>query len=115
MVDSAMPLDGERPWRERRRRKILEAATQLFAETPFADVQVEEIARRAGVGKPTLYRYFASKEALFLEIFDAALVRLEAELAEAAASARPPRERLATMLSFLVAAFEQTRTLRLLD
>lgn len=110
-----MPLDGERPWRERRRRKILDSAALLFAEAPYAEVQVEDIARRAGVGKPTLYRYFSSKEALYLEIFDAALARLEAELAEAAASALPPRERLAAMLGFLAAAFEQTRTLRLLD
>jgi AcrR family transcriptional regulator len=112
---SAMPLDGERPWRERRRRKILDAAAQLFAETPYAEVQVEEIARRAGIGKPTLYRYFPSKEALYLEIFDAALARLEAKLAEVAASALSPADRLAAMLGLLAATFEQTRTLRLLD
>lgn len=110
-----MPLDGERPWRERRRRKILEAATQLFAGTPYTEVQVEEIARLAGVGKPTLYRYFPSKEVLYLEVFDAALARLEADLAEVANSARRPPEQLAAMLEFLAAAFEQTRTLRLLE
>ena len=115
MVDSSMPLDGERPWRERRRRKILEAATRLFAGTPYTEVQVEEIARLAGVGKPTLYRYFPSKEALYLEVFDAALARLEADLAEVASSARRPPEQLAAMLGFLAAAFEQTRTLRLLE
>jgi AcrR family transcriptional regulator len=115
MVDSSMPLDGERPWRERRRRKILEAATRLFAGTPYAEVQVEEIARLAEVGKPTLYRYFPSKEALYLEVFDAALARLEADLAEVANSARRPPEQLAAMLGFLATAFEQTRTLRLLE
>jgi AcrR family transcriptional regulator len=115
MVDFAMPLDGERPWRERRRRRILDAAAQLFAEAPYAEVQVDEIARRAGIGKPTLYRYFPSKEALYVEIFDGALARLEAELAEVAASTGPPRDRLAEMLGLLTATFEQTRTLRLLD
>lgn len=115
MVDSTMPLDGQRHWRERRRRKILDAAAQLFAEAPYAAVQVEEIARRAGIGKPTLYRYFPSKESLYTEIFDAALTRLESELADAAASTRPPRDQLAAMLIFLAAAFEQTRTLRVLD
>jgi AcrR family transcriptional regulator len=115
MVESTMPLDGQRHWRERRRRKILDAAAQLFAEAPYAAVQVEEIARRAGIGKPTLYRYFPSKESLYTEVFDAALARLESELADAAASTRPPRDQLAEMLVFLAAAFEQTRTLRVLD
>jgi AcrR family transcriptional regulator len=110
-----MPLDGQRHWRERRRRKILDAAAQLFAEAPYAAVQVEEIARRAGIGKPTLYRYFPSKESLYTENFDAALARLESELAAATASARPPRDQLAAMLAFLAVAFEQTRTLRVLD
>ena len=110
-----MPLDGERPFRERRRARLLEAAAALFAAAPFAEVQVEEIARRAGVGKPTLYRYFPSKEALYLEVFGAALARLETELAAIAGAPGPARERLAAMLTRLTAALEQTRTLGLLE
>jgi len=43
---------------------ILEAAIDLFVERGFYGTAVPEIADRAGVGAGTIYRYFASKEAL---------------------------------------------------
>lgn len=107
--------DGERPFRERRRNRILEAAAALFGEMPFAEVQVDDIARRAGIGKATLYRYFPSKEALYLQVFETALARLEAELAAIGTAAGSARQQLALMLERLTAALEQTRTLGLLD
>jgi AcrR family transcriptional regulator len=53
----------------RNRARILDAAREAFAESGL-DVGVEEIARRAGVGKGTLYRRFPTKEALVRAIFD---------------------------------------------
>ena len=41
------------------------AALDLFVEKGFAATRVEEVARRAGVSKGTLFLYFASKEELF--------------------------------------------------
>ena len=61
----------QRPLRsdaERNRRLILEAAAQAFAEEGF-DVGMAEIARRAGVGNATVFRRFASKDALVQAIF----------------------------------------------
>lgn len=43
---------------------ILEAALALFVERGFHGTAVPEVAERAGVGAGTIYRYFASKEAL---------------------------------------------------
>jgi AcrR family transcriptional regulator len=43
---------------------ILEATMQLLAEVGFTGMSMEEVARRAGVGKDTLYRRYHSKEAL---------------------------------------------------
>jgi TetR/AcrR family transcriptional regulator, repressor of fatR-cypB operon len=43
---------------------ILEAALVLFTERGFHGTAVPEVAERAGVGAGTIYRYFASKEAL---------------------------------------------------
>ncbi len=40
------------------------AALELFVEQGFAATRIDEIARRAGVSKGTVYLYFASKEAL---------------------------------------------------
>lgn len=60
--------------RPRRRRKdarpaeILAAARAVFLVNGFALAKVEEIARRAGVSKGTVYLYFPTKEALFEEM-----------------------------------------------
>jgi AcrR family transcriptional regulator len=50
---------------EDRPREICAAALELFAERGFAAAKLEDIARRAGVSKATLYLYFEDKEDLF--------------------------------------------------
>ena len=61
----------------RNRTRILDAAREAFAAAGL-DVGVEEIARRAGVGKGTLYRRFPTKEALVQAIVQDRLDELEA-------------------------------------
>jgi len=55
--------------RERRKEarpgELLTAALDLFVEKGFAATRAEEVARRAGVSKGTLFLYFSSKEELF--------------------------------------------------
>ena len=48
-----------------KRRRILEAALEEFALRGFGAARMEDVARRAGVGKGTLYLYFDDKESLF--------------------------------------------------
>jgi len=60
----------------RNRARVLDAARSAFAESGL-DVGVEEIARRAGVGKGTLYRRFPTKEALVRAIFEDILDEIE--------------------------------------
>ena len=50
---------------EDRPREICAAALDVFAEKGFAAARLDEIARRAGVSKGTLYLYFKDKEDLF--------------------------------------------------
>lgn len=50
---------------EDRPREICAAALEVFAEKGFAAARLDEIARRAGVSKGTLYLYFEDKEDLF--------------------------------------------------
>jgi AcrR family transcriptional regulator len=45
--------------------EILEAALSVFAQKGYAGTRMDEIARRAGVTKGTIYLYFESKEAVF--------------------------------------------------
>lgn len=78
---------------------------ELFGREPYAAVQMDEIARRAGVGKPTLYRYFATKDALFLASTDHVLAELESELNAAIAAERPAEETLAEMIRLIMARF----------
>ncbi|MGH4029316.1 TetR/AcrR family transcriptional regulator [Actinomycetota bacterium Odt1-20B] len=52
---------------ERARRAILDAAFDLVQRKGFAKVTIEGIAAQAGVGKPTIYRWWGSKGAVVLE------------------------------------------------
>ena len=72
----------------RNRALILDAARTAFADGGL-DVGVEEIARRAGVGKGTLYRRFPTKEALVRAIFDDILAEYERLAAVAAGEPDP--------------------------
>jgi AcrR family transcriptional regulator len=57
-----------RPRSERAHQAILTAARQLLIEKGFADMRLEHVAARAGVGKATIYRRWPSKEALAQEL-----------------------------------------------
>jgi AcrR family transcriptional regulator len=67
----------------RNRARVLDAARTAFAESGL-DVGVEEIARRAGVGKGTLYRRFPTKEALVRAIFEDILDEMDSNVAASA-------------------------------
>jgi AcrR family transcriptional regulator len=69
-----------RTGRQRLRRKaarpseIVEAALHLFAERGFAATKLEDVANAAGIGKGTIYLYFATKEELFRAVVRQAIV-----------------------------------------
>jgi AcrR family transcriptional regulator len=50
---------------EQRTEAILAAAAEVFIEQGFDGARVEDVARRAGIAKGTVYLYFPGKEALF--------------------------------------------------
>lgn len=77
----------------RNRELILKAASEVFVgEGP--DTPLEEVARRAGVGIATLYRNFASREALIRGVAHAKLTELGAAAEEALAGGEEPFEAL---------------------
>ena len=51
-----------------RRETILEAALDLFRQSSFEEVNIADVARKAGIAKGTVYLYFKSKEEMFLEL-----------------------------------------------
>jgi AcrR family transcriptional regulator len=71
MATADAPTD--RPQRadaRRNRERIVEAATAAFAESGLA-TQMDDIARRAGVGVGTVYRHFPTKDALVEALVEA--------------------------------------------
>lgn len=52
------------------RRQIVEAALQCFTERGFHATAVDDIAKLADISRATLYQYFESKEAIFIELMD---------------------------------------------
>jgi AcrR family transcriptional regulator len=54
---------------EATRQSILDAALELVVANGFAALSVESIAKRAGVGKQTIYRWWPSKGAVLLDAF----------------------------------------------
>ena len=53
---------------EQRRQDILHAAAMLMAKQGFDQVSLNGIARKVGVAKSNVYRYFESKEHIFLQL-----------------------------------------------
>lgn len=56
--------------KEARRRDLLQAALVLLDERRFADIKMADVARQAAVAKGTVFLYFPTKEALFLELLE---------------------------------------------
>ena len=54
--------------KEVRREEIQLAARRLFATHSYAEVSLNGIAREAGMSKPNVYRYYSSREEIFLQI-----------------------------------------------
>jgi AcrR family transcriptional regulator len=87
----------ERKDAQRNLERVLRAAHELFAEHG-ADVTMEEVARRAGVGVGTIYRRFPSKEHLFAAVSHAACADMRHCLEEAAEAERDPLLKLRALV-----------------
>lgn len=61
--------------KEERRRFIIDAAWQLFQETPYPEITMAQVAERTRLAKGTLYLYFTTKEELFLAVIEQELAR----------------------------------------
>src|SRR5437764_5972538 len=80
-----------------RREAILEAAMAEFARGGLHGTATEDIARRAGITQPYVFRLFGTKKALYLETIERCFDRIHREFEAAAATAAAPEEKLQAM------------------
>jgi AcrR family transcriptional regulator len=76
---------------EQRREQVLEAAMGLFAEQPFEQLSMDQIASACGISRALLYHYFGGKRELYVETIRAASGRLAAQRTD---RSRPEDEQL---------------------
>jgi len=69
---------------EERREQVLEVALGEFAAKGLAGTSTEDVARRADISQPYLFRLFATKKALFLTLVDRCFKKVEYTFIEAA-------------------------------
>jgi len=69
-LDHPAPEAGHIGRTARKRRAILDAATEIFLRNGYLGTNMDEIAAQAAVSKQTVYKQFAGKEPLFLAIVD---------------------------------------------
>src|SRR6266545_4434112 len=96
-------LIRERADAARNRRRVLDAAERLFAES--GSVTMEDIARAAGVGRATLYRRFPDPASIAVALLDEHERRLQEQLLRGApplGPGAPPAERLAAFYAAMV-------------
>ncbi|MDX1804778.1 MAG: TetR/AcrR family transcriptional regulator [Alcanivorax sp.] len=80
-----------------RRARILACALDVFADEGFRSAEVRTIAERAGVGKATIYKFFAGKDALLLTLVEENLNRIRDRILTALMGSEPPLQRLETL------------------
>ncbi len=107
---------GSRPGRPRRTdldERFLEAALDLLAERGYEGVSLEEVARRAGSTRPSIYRRWQGRDALLLDA-----VRLVFRRMDAAVAAQPPvrsvRERIRRLLEAAIRDLHDPRQRRVM-
>ncbi len=100
-----------------RREAIVAAALEEFTARGFAATRLDDVAKRAGVAKGTIYLHFTDKEALFQELVRTALVPLIARLANpptVGGSVRSLMEGVADMLAHEVVGTKRGEIVRLI-
>lgn len=77
------------------RMRILEQAQRVVEQGGFKDLSMRTLAARLGFTATTIYRYFASKDELFLSLLVVGFTRLRDGILARVAGLEPPREQLA--------------------
>jgi TetR/AcrR family transcriptional regulator, ethionamide resistance regulator len=102
---------GTRASGDDRERAILETAERLLEERSLSEISVDDLAKGAGISRPTFYFYFPSKDAVVLTIIDRLVAAAAGSREEALRTLAEgdPRAGLRQGLEDLYAAFRSRR------
>ncbi len=92
---------------ERRREEILDKATLIFAEHGYRNTDVQLIAAPLSISKGTIYRYFPTKQELFLATVARGVALLDAHITEKAAPESDPLQHMAVAVGAYLAFFKE--------
>ena len=87
--------------------RILEAAMYVFSEVGFGSTRVDEIARRAGVNKATIYYHIGNKETLYAEVIHGIIGNIADMIAVGIQEAQSPEEKLRTYIRNIARSIDQ--------
>lgn len=109
-----MPRAHTREELERIRVRLLEAGRESFARAGLAKVTIADLARAAGIGKGSFYKFFDSKEDLFLAVQEREEAAFKDALRTEMKRAGSPREAVVTLLLAAATRLDDHPFLRLL-
>lgn len=83
----------------------MQTATRLLSEKAYADISVDDLAKGAGLSRPTFYFYFPSKEAVLLSLLDPFIQRADAGFVSIEALPTDPRQAIRACITTFFDAF----------
>jgi AcrR family transcriptional regulator len=118
-VTGTRPTNATKPTRDEKkantRRRLLDAAADVFAKRGFATTSLDEIAEEAGFSKGAVYSNFASKEDLFLAVLDEHVGRQMLDIGDRIDRSRTTGEQVVEAGQLFMDLFQQERTWYLLS
>jgi len=93
--------------RTRRQEEILDAAAKFFASHGYSEANVQELADVLQVGKGTIYRYFPTKEAMFLAAVDRMMQNLTAAIDAIMERVADPLDQMVGVFNTYLAFFSE--------
>lgn len=92
---------------EEKRKKILDAATKVFARVGFSNTRIQDVAQEAGIAHGTVYLYFKSKDDLFISIFQESLGELIGYISSEVQKKDSAEDKLRRMISLQLDVIEE--------
>ncbi|MCK5582873.1 MAG: TetR/AcrR family transcriptional regulator [Elusimicrobiales bacterium] len=96
---------------ENRKKQILDAAVIVFSKDGFSRANTDDIAKRAKLGKGTVFRYFKNKKILFCSVVDRGLDSLKNEIMSEIEKVSDPLEKIEKIIESYLSFFEKNKNL----